>query len=39
MNLKLKAVYFAATSDRRWGKGVTLARAKMNAFQKERSIS
>jgi len=31
MNLKLKAVYFCATANRRWGKGYTVKEAKKNA--------
>lgn len=31
MNLELKAVYFCATSNHRWGKGYTIAEAKQSA--------
>lgn len=31
MNLSLKAVYFCATNQHRWGKGYSLAEAKKNA--------
>lgn len=31
MNLLLKAVYFCATNQHRWGKGYTVAEAKKNA--------
>jgi hypothetical protein len=37
MNLQLKAVFFCATNQHRWGKGLTIADAKKNACIKTKA--